>query len=169
MGTTARIRCDSCKLDTDIEIKDVEVDEVSLHVSLDFTCDHCGTKRRYDRMPLAQAAGLLVPVSEVQEMSQLTGLSVERLKSYIYPPDVMKQADLERRRIASEAIKKELKAARQPYPSEVEGWWRVYRLTPRELDVWYNATTHQYRLDFSRRQPHVAGDVISFGEELAKL
>jgi len=166
MGTAAPVRCETCGKTTEVELKDVAVDEKELTVSFDFVCTHCGVPKSYRAMPLSEAAGLVAKISEAEENARLTGLSVEKVKSYVYPPDVMAQADLERRKIASSSVKAELKTSRQSFPVEDAGWLRVYVLRSRSLEVWFAPETHRYRLVGAEGQLEQIADAVSLGEVL---
>jgi len=166
MGTAAPVQCERCAKTTDVELKDVAVDEKGLSVSFDFTCSHCGLNRAYRSLPPSQAGGILGKVNEAEEMARLTGLSVEKVKAYVYPPDVMAQADLERRKIASVSVKSELKMSRQPFPAEQAGWWKVYVLSSRQLEIWFAPSTREYRLVETGGGHERVADVVHLGELL---
>jgi hypothetical protein len=168
MGTTAPVRCESCTQVTEVELKDVAIDEPRLLISFDFTCAQCGFAKNYASLTLEQAAELTSTTDKAKEMAALTGLSVERMRTYVYPPDVMAKADLDRRKIPSSSVKAELKASRQAYPSEKAGWWRVYVMESRGLNVWYFPETHQYRLHVEGGAPQLVADAVALGDLLFK-
>ena len=153
---------------TDVDLKDVKIDEPTMKVSFYFVCTYCGFKKSYGSLSLEQAGRLVPKIGQAEELASLTGLSVEKMKSYVYPPDVMAQADMERRKIASVSVKSDLKASRQSFPVEKDGWWRVYVLNSRNLEIWFSPDTHSYRIAEAGANPEVVADVINLGEVLLK-
>ena len=142
MGYEIQIKCPECD-----EIQSIEAKEVSFNgdlVSFDFECD-CGFKTCYRNLETAQFESMLHSQSITEWWAQWSGLPEEQLKEYEYPPDVMKEVDLERRKIRGLELKEMLKSSRISYPSKTsDGWWRVYSLLG--VQVEFDRATRSYRI-----------------------
>jgi len=169
VGTTVRLRCERCTGTTDVELKDITVHEASMSVSFQFRCAQCGFERGYIQVAPEDYSHLLVPTEGLEERARVTGVSPEFLKTYVYPPDVMRECDLERRKIFDSQTKQDLKSARQSYPEEKDGWWCVYKVPSKRCEIWFNRNLRSYRLLVEAGETILAESVVKMGDEYAKL
>lgn len=142
MAHTCDICCEKCgRVHT---LSSTRFDLAEGSVSFQLVCP-CGFERHYNCLTPDQFEALTVSISESERLANWLGISQETLSAYVYPPDVMKQADLERRKLGGTALKTKLKASRIAYPNRTaDGWWHVYAL-PGDLDVYYNRVSKTYR------------------------
>ncbi|MDN3575729.1 hypothetical protein QWZ03_02955 [Chitinimonas viridis] len=164
MGTGTKIHCSRCCAAITVELKEVDIDEQRMLVSLTVPCPACGHTNKWSQLHADSAADRVVQESTLDLMAQITGLSKTKLKTYVYPPDVMKQADLARRKIPHIRVKNMLKEARQPYPAAAEDWWCVYLLAATQEAIWFNPDNGAYRIHTPTGQQILLTSVIALGE-----
>lgn len=142
MSHTVILKCEKCGNTEATETKDWILSERG--VSFEYLCS-CGFQKKYENLSVVDFEK--ISIDEEGWYSDWSGLSKEKIESYVYPPDVMMCVDLERRKLKGMEMKERLKASRQAYPEQVEeNWWCVYKVVQPKLSILYNHRNKSYRI-----------------------
>lgn len=147
MSTTASLICKFCNEYSEVDARFIDGMNKSDKINISFKCCSCDDENAYNDITLSELEALINPLSEKARLADFLGISKTKLASYVYPPDVMKEADLDRRKIRFSEVKVYLKSCRQSYPiQEADNWWLVYKMESLKCNVSFNRDTKEYRI-----------------------
>ncbi len=167
MSTTASLKCKYCEEYSEVDACFVDDFIISNKINLSFRCVLCGKENIYSNLAWSGLKKLINPSSEVERQAEFLGITASKLAAYVYPPDVMKEADLDRRKIRGPSIKDYLKTCRQSNPKkDGQNWWLVYQLKTLDSVVFYRRDLKSYRLLDGEGKFRDFENILDLGEYL---
>ncbi|MCU8021547.1 MULTISPECIES: hypothetical protein [unclassified Shewanella] len=165
MSTTASLKCKYCGKYNEVDACFFDDFMTSNEINLSFHCGICGKNNIYSNLTQSELEEIINPSSELERQAEFLGISAAKLSAYVYPPDVMKEADLDRRKIRGLSIKEYLKSCRQSYPKkEGQNWWLVYQLKTLDAVVFFRRDFKSYRLLDGKGIYLEFGNIIELGD-----
>lgn len=167
MSATASLKCKFCNEYSDVDARFIDGMTRSDKINISFKCCSCDAENAYNGITISKLESLINPLSEKAKLADFLGISKTKLASYVYPPDVMKEADLDRRKIRFSEVKGYLKSCRQSYPvQEADNWWLVYKMELLKSNVLFNRDTKEYRITRENGIVNSFKNSVEFGEYL---
>lgn len=157
MGHSTHLQCPSCNEVQEVDLKDIFPSDDSENVTFTFSCK-CGYVQEFLDTPLEQIAPLVSNRPE-PHIADFLGISRESYESYVWPPNVRKTIDKQRRDLPDSATKRLLRSSALELPKQFDDrWWIVYAVSPQ---IVFDPKSNKYGFIGSDGQVNLVGDIFA--------